>query len=163
MPRTLKDVRLDTRAARARLKRRSEPYWRPLSEGLAVGYRKGAKGGTWIGKHYSSEHGRRYCSLGTADNVVDADSVHVLSWDQAQQKAREWFAKLALQDRGDFQNGPLTVKACIEEDLKRLEKHRKGARDARYKAEALILPALGHLQQLDNRADREMAPRSRRK
>lgn len=140
MARTLKDVRLDTKAARDRLKRRPEPYWRPLSEGLAVGYRKGAKGGTWIGKHYSEEHGRRYCALGTADSVVDADGEHVLSWDQAQQKAREWFAKLALKDGGD--RGPYTVGTCVEDHLKWMEKHRKGAKNSRYKVEALILPTL---------------------
>ena len=37
------DAKLDTRAARLRLKKRREPYWRSISEGLAVGYRKGAK------------------------------------------------------------------------------------------------------------------------
>jgi integrase len=145
MARTLKDARLDTRAARRRLRQRREPHWRSLSEGLAIGYRKGAKGGTWIARHYSSEHGRRYQSIGTADDVVEADGVHVLSYEQAQKQAREWFAKLALQDRGAAQPGPLTVKDAIEDYLKWLERHGKGAKDSRYKAEALILPALGDL------------------
>ena len=35
--------RLDTRAARLRLKERREPYWRSISGGMAVGYRRGAK------------------------------------------------------------------------------------------------------------------------
>ncbi len=52
MARTLQDAKLDTRAARLRLKKRREPYWRSISEGLAVGYRKGVKGGTWIARHY---------------------------------------------------------------------------------------------------------------
>ena len=60
MARTLRDTKLDTRTSRSRLKARREPYWRSISEGLAVGYRKGAKGGTWIARHYSAEHGRRY-------------------------------------------------------------------------------------------------------
>ena len=53
MARTLRDAKLDTRSRRAKLKARREPYWRSISEGLAIGFRKGAKGGTWIARHYS--------------------------------------------------------------------------------------------------------------
>ena len=84
MARTLRDAKLDSRGARAKLKARREPYWRSLSEGLAIGYRKGAKGGTWIARHYASDHGRRYQALGTADDVANADGQHVLSFAQAQ-------------------------------------------------------------------------------
>ena len=87
MARTLQDAKLDTRAARLRLKRRREPYWRSLSEGLAVGYRRGTKGGTWIARHYSTEHGRRFYAIGTADGTSDADGTHILSFAQAQEAA----------------------------------------------------------------------------
>jgi hypothetical protein len=69
MPCTLKDAKLDTRAARLRLLSRREPYWRSISEGLAIGYRRGAKGGTWIARHHTPAHGRRYSALGTTDEV----------------------------------------------------------------------------------------------
>ena len=72
MARTVRDAKLDTRTARLKLKTRREPYWRSISEGLAIGYRKGAKGGTWIARHYSAAHGREYHALGTADDVADA-------------------------------------------------------------------------------------------
>jgi integrase len=147
MARTLQDAKLNTRSARQRLEQRREPYWRLISEGMAIGYRKGAKGGTWIARHYSPEHGRRYHSIGTTDDVVDADGVHVLSFAQAQEKAREWFAELARRDGGGGQPaGPFTVKACLDEYLTWLEEHRKTARDVRYRAEALILPVLGHVE-----------------
>src|SRR5271169_3712258 len=94
MARTLRDAKLDTRAARAKLKARREPYWRSISEGLAIGYRKGAKGGTWIARHYSAEEGRRFKALGTADDVADADGVHVRSFAEAQDAARNWFRDL---------------------------------------------------------------------
>src|SRR5215468_9393574 len=98
MARTLHDAKLDTRAARLRLRQRREPFWRSISEGLAIGYRKGTKGGTWIARHYSAVHGRRYEAIGTADDVTDADSAHVLSFAQAQEAARTWFADLGRQD-----------------------------------------------------------------
>jgi hypothetical protein len=45
MPRTVQDARLDSRAARWRLKQRPGPYFRSISEGHLIGYRKGA---TWV-------------------------------------------------------------------------------------------------------------------
>ena len=115
MARTLRDAKLDTRASRLRLKTRREPYWRSISEGLAIGYRKGIKGGTWIARHYSGEHGRRYSAIGTADDIADADGEHVLSFAQAQESARTWFADLARHDRGEIRIGPYTVRECLDD------------------------------------------------
>jgi len=143
MARTLQDAKLDTRAARLRLKRRREPYWRSLSEGLAVGYRKGTKGGTWIARHYSGDLGRRFHAIGTADDVTDADRAHVLSFAQAQEAARKWFAHLARHDRGEVRSGPYTVRECAEEYLGWLNAHRKTGYDARHRVYTHILPPLG--------------------
>jgi integrase len=146
MARTLRDTKLDTRASRRRNKSRREPYWRSISEGLAIGYRKGAKGGTWIARHYSAEHGRRYSAVGTADDVADPDGEHVLSFAQAQEKARAWFSDLARQDRGEFRTGPCTVRECLDEYIAWLQGHRKTAGDARYRVETHIAPKLGNIQ-----------------
>jgi len=117
MPRTLRDAKLDTRAARLRLKMRREPYWRAISEGLAIGYRKGAKGGTWIAKHYSPETGRRYSALGTSDDVVDADGTHILSFSQAQEAGRKWLRGLARQDAGEIETGPYGVCNALDDHV----------------------------------------------
>ena len=143
MARTLQDAKLDTRAARLRLKKRREPYWRSISEGVAVGYRRGAKGGTWIARHYSAEHGRRFHSIGTADDIADADARHILSFAQAQEGARRWFAHLARHDRGEARNGPYTVRECVEEYLAWLQAHRKTGYDARHRVHTHIVPLLG--------------------
>src|SRR5262245_15329974 len=131
MARTLHDARLDTRNARLRLKQRREPYWRSISGGLAVGYRKGAMGGTWIARHYNADHGSRYHSIGPADDIVDADGVHVLAFADAQEAARKWFAHLARQDGGEVKRGPYTVGDCVAEYLSFLEDERKTSADAR--------------------------------
>ena len=146
MARTLQDAKLDTRAARLRLRKRREPFWRSISEGLAVGYRKGVKGGTWIARHYSTEHGRRFHSIATADDIADADAAHVLSFAQAQEAARKWFAHLARHDRGEVRSGPYTVGECLGDYLTWLHGHRKTGDDARYRINALILPKLGQAQ-----------------
>ena len=46
MARTVRDANLETRTARLRLRIRSEPYWRGLEKGFALGYRRRGKGGT---------------------------------------------------------------------------------------------------------------------
>jgi integrase len=81
----------------------------------------------------------------TAADIMrsDADGVHVLSFGQAQERARKWFADLALRDREGVQIGPLTVQDCIGQYLDWMGGHRKSGKDSRYRAEALILPALG--------------------
>ncbi|MFZ2141808.1 MAG: site-specific integrase, partial [Xanthobacteraceae bacterium] len=81
MARRIRDAKLDTRSARARLNQRREPYWASMSGGLALGYRKGATGGTWIAKRYSAEHGRKLHAIGTADDILDADGKTVFSFD----------------------------------------------------------------------------------
>jgi integrase len=115
MARTLRDAKLDTRSARLRLAARREPYFRSISDGLAVGYRKGAKGGTWIARHYTPEAGRRFSAIGAADDVVDADGVHVLTFGQAQEAARSWFADIARQERSETIAGPYTVNQALSD------------------------------------------------
>jgi integrase len=147
MPRTLRDAKLDTRNARdTRLKERREPYWRTLSEGLALGYRKGSKGGTWIARHYSTEHGRRYQALGTADDVADADGEHVLSFAQAQESARKWFGDLGREDAGETKIGPYSVADALDDYLKDYDRRGgKGMGETKHVTERHIRPALGSI------------------
>ncbi len=147
MPRTLQDAKLDTRAARLRLKQRREPYWRALSEGLAVGYRKGNKGGTWIARHYTQGEKRRFKSLGTADDVVDADGAHVFSFAQAQELARKWFGELALQDSSDLPTGNYTIAGAIEDYVRDYKRRGgKGLSVLESIINAHIKPTLGNVQ-----------------
>jgi hypothetical protein len=60
---------LATPAARAALTLRREPYWTTLDRGTALGYRRGARGGTWIASWRDDDGRKRYCSLGEADDA----------------------------------------------------------------------------------------------
>ncbi len=147
MARTARDTRLDTRNARLKLKPRREPYWRTISGGMAVGYRRGAKGGTWIARHYAPESGRRYESLGVADDKADADGHYVLSFSQAQDSARKWFGHLARQDSGEVVKGSYTVKDAMADYLKDYKRRSgKGTDRVAYTIDAHILPALGGIE-----------------
>ena len=102
MARTVRNPKIDTRSARARLPERREPYWTVISAGNALGYRRGAKGGTWIAKFRDAEGKRHLDALGAADDARDADGLSVFSFSQAQERARAWFRRKAREQAGDF-------------------------------------------------------------
>jgi integrase len=151
MARTRQDSRINTRSARSKLKPTvgpgAEPYWCSISHGLAVGYRKGATGGTWIARHFSTATGRRKASLGIADDFEDADGIRVLSFDQAQAKAREWAAVKAQEDTGEVQAGAYTVEQAMNDYLAHLA---IAKRKPQYRTAAIvkahILPTLGKIE-----------------
>jgi integrase len=82
--------------------------------------------------------------LGAADDLSDADGVAIISYWQAQTKARERMVSRAHAAAGKA--GPLTVGDAIEAYLSFLETNRKSAVDSRTRANAFIIPALGDLE-----------------
>jgi len=147
MARSVRDAKLDSRAARGKLKPRGKPYYRALDPGLHLGYRKGVAGGRWVMRWYTGEGAYQVETIGTADDKADAgDGEVVLDFRQAQTLAREKHLQHTRIAKGlPAEGGPYTVRGCLEEYLSFLERNRKSARDARYRAEALILPQLGDL------------------
>lgn len=98
MARTVRDARIDSRSARLSLKPKAEPYWRSLGPGTHLGYYRAAKGqaGSWIARFRPAGKktgGYQKKRLATADDIRDPDAVEVLSFSQAQEKARAWFAE----------------------------------------------------------------------
>jgi hypothetical protein len=144
MARSVRDARLETRSARAKLNPSGKPYYRALDPGLHLGYRKGAAGGRWVLRWYKGKGVYEVETIGTADDKADADGEIVLDFRQAQALAREKHLEYTRIAKGlPTKDGPYTVRACLEEYLSFLETNRKSARDVRYRAEALIFPQLG--------------------
>jgi integrase len=86
-------------------------------------------------------------TIGTADDKEDAgDGEVVLDFRQAQALARKKHLKHARIAKGlPADGGPYSVRRCIEDYLAFLDANRKSGRDARYRAQALILPTLGDI------------------
>jgi integrase len=147
MAQTVRDARLETRAAREKLKASGKPYYRALDPGLHLGYRKGVAGGKWVMRWYVGDGAYKVETIATADDKADAgDGDVVLDFRQAQALAREKHAEHQRIAKGlPADGGPYTVRRCIEEYLAFLKAERKSADDARYRAEALILPTLGDI------------------
>lgn len=144
MARTLRDANFETRTARDRLKISGKPYFRSIDAGLHLGYRKGHAGGKWVVRWYVGSQNYRVETIGAADDRIDPDGAAVLSFAQAQTKARELYVLRKREQAGlPPRSGPFTVKSCIDEYLAWMDANRKSAADARYRANALILPVLG--------------------
>ena len=90
MARSIRDAKLDSRAARERLSARGKPYFRTLDPGLHLGYRK-LKGapGRWVVRYYIGEQSYALETIATADDSSTANGVDVLDFRQAQEEARK--------------------------------------------------------------------------
>ena len=146
MGRTVKDVRLQDRAARARLPVSPDIYWRPIAEGCHIGYYRGERGGKWVARYRKPGSAKGYVKerIGEADDVRDADGKKVLDWAQAQKAAHEWFENKA---RGGAKAGPFTVNDALDEYLTGF-RGKTGAipTDLQSRVDAVIRPALGHFE-----------------
>jgi integrase len=145
----VRDARLDTRTARLKLSQQKEPHWRQISPGCHLGYYKGDVVGTWIARWRPLGHtgGYRKSRLGAADDVRDANGLDILSFVQAQEKARTWFDRMARQGSA-LEEGerPSTVADAIAAYLVwyRREKGR-ATKPLESMLNLHVLPALGSL------------------
>jgi hypothetical protein len=80
MARTVREQALATRSARLRLPVQTKPYWRVIEQGLHLGYRRRATGGTWTARR-RDEHGvYRETKVGLADDLQDANGEGILDF-----------------------------------------------------------------------------------
>ena len=116
-----------------------------LVKGGHLGYRKLSDGrGSWIAKVRDKTARRLQLNLGSADDALDADGVAVLSFEQAQAKAREWFQ--AIVSGGlEVTAGKLTVNAAVDRYLEFIKAHRKSHLQLKAGADAYIRARLGKI------------------
>jgi integrase len=121
-----------------------KPYFRLIEPGLHLGYRKLANGpGTWVVRRYGGEGNYTVKNLTTADDQLvvaddlsEPDGARVLSFAQAQERAKR-------QRPGASRAGPYTVALAMDDYIAFLEASRKTAADARIRDRAFIRPAFG--------------------
>lgn len=136
---------LETRTARADLPWRAAPYYVAIGQGLDLGYRKGKRtndverrGGAWVARRYvGGANPYAVESLDArADDFKDADGAQVLTFWQAQDRARERAqgAPAAKSEQGAQTIGE-AVSAYIEG---RQDRNKKHGRDARYRLASVL-------------------------
>ena len=144
---TVRERKLDSPAARAKLKHSGKPYWRAIDTGVHLGYRKGLNGGKWVLRRYLGKETYHVETIGAADDHSAANGAEALDFFQAQRKARE---VAALAKAPESPHGPFTVAAAMDSYFARLEHEgSKSLVDARGRARIHILPALGEVRVAD--------------
>jgi integrase len=149
MARTVRNAKIDTRTGRLKLAARREPYWTVVSAGCAIGYRRGAKGGTWIARFRADDGKQHYEALGAADDARDADGLTAFDFSQAQKRARAFFDRAGRVQDGHCEpsSGPYTVTKALEAYFATRERRgSKGLAKDRAAANARILPTLGDVE-----------------
>jgi hypothetical protein len=93
-------LNLQTRNSRRSIPMGPKLHVSVLIEGLALGYRKGKRGGSWSARRH--EEGTRYSfePLGIADDLLEADGIEVLTCDQAKERAEQWFKRKNEEEAG---------------------------------------------------------------
>jgi integrase len=144
MPRKVKDRKLDSREARSKLKVRGVPYYTAIGKTDHIGYRRlKGKDGTWHWRRYvgdqNSERDYEWTALGVADDLSTADGVDVLTFWQAQDRARELIAERAMSSPGadgkiitvavalDRYKADLEVRGAYVDNVARVRIHLKDA------------------------------------
>lgn len=153
MARTMRDGSLSNRTNRLKLPIRQEPYWAALAPGKHLGYYRTRTGGSWVAKWRDKDSGaRRKTTFGIADDFQEANGAEVLSWEQASDKALEWFKEknheAALQVQGeDLPQGAATVRDALNLYIRYARREgQKGVDIAVQVINARILPELGNVE-----------------
>ena len=137
-----KGSRLGSRTARVALKARHQPYWINIAEGVALGYRRGPQGGSWYARVYAGEGQYQQAQIGGADDHLDANAETILTFYQAQEKARK-LAQSHDRERGIGLSLDLTVAEAADKYLVWYKQHRRAHTETEHSVRAHILPALG--------------------
>lgn len=144
MPRQVKDAKISTRTAREKLKRGGKPYYREISPGLHLGYRKLKTGGKWTVRVYSGDGRYLTETLALADDHDEADGKRILTYEQAQHFVRKRATELLAADESGHV-GPYTIRAAFDDYLAMLAKESRDGRDSRQRIDS-IASAIGHIE-----------------
>ena len=133
-----------SQSGRARLKRGRQPHWRILIPGrLSLGWQcwKGEAAGRWVLRRTIRRHVYRSQTLGRADDAAEADGDQILSYEQAEARARAAVDTPARNKKIER----LTVRQALELYIKRLRAEGRPTRDVEGRGAVHILPVLGDL------------------
>jgi integrase len=134
MARTARNSQLQTRTSRLKLPL-DQKLWQQIGPGMSLGYRRGARSATWYSRIvHDGRHVQQ--TIGSADDLVDANGVDVLTYFQAADAVRT----LADNSKTGLMPKQFTVGDAVAAYLEWYKAHRKGLRNAQIVFNAHILP-----------------------
>ncbi len=99
MPKSIPSSSFGKRSARFRLLEADKEHWTACDEGVYLGYRRGKTKSVWYVRRYVGSGRYVQKSIGLADDYQDADGENVLTYFQAQSRAKERAKNAAEKDR----------------------------------------------------------------
>jgi len=115
--RHIRNPKIESRAARAKLRPSGRPTYFDLGGKLHLGYRRGKGAGRWVMRVYIG--GEKYVTdtIAEADDLADANGVTVLNFGQAQDRARARMKALDDEARIKSLGSVVTVGDAINDYL----------------------------------------------
>ena len=135
--------KLNSKAAREKLKPRHPQYWAEIDRGVHLGYRKSETGGTWYVRRYT---GGKYIvkRIGLTDDNQPANGITVLSHKQARKKTSDYEDVLGTFEQPQHPS-LFTVANAIDGYLEWYKANKKAYVRTRGICRAHILPKLGNI------------------
>ena len=147
MAKQVQEAALGTRTARMKLAGRKKPYFRLISDGVHLGYRRSTvarRAGTWLCRRYLGGERYELHLLGTADDFADMPAgERVLTFDEAQAAAKEWARQRTAAQRAEVaaENSPTVRKAAVAYIEARKGRSARAGRDAELRLSHHVLAA----------------------
>lgn len=135
--------KLNSKAAREKLKPRHPQYWSEIDRGVHLGYRKSVSSGTWYVRRYT---GGKYVvkRIGLTDDNQPANGITVLSHKQARKKTSDYEDVLETFEQPQHP-ALFTVANAIDGYLEWYKANKKAYERTRGICRAHILPKLGNI------------------
>jgi integrase len=131
----VRDMALDSKESRRKLRVSGKPYWRAIGRAVHLGYRKGKAGGVWVVRRYLGDQTYKVETIAVADDNLAANGADILDYWQAQKKVH------ALLDKVPADNSRYTVREAIADYIVSLE-GKPTQRSARQRLSAYVPDAL---------------------
>ncbi len=141
MARSAKNKQTETRTKRLALPMRDDPYYTKIGDSLSLGYRRKKKGnGTWQARIGTYPNYTKH-KLAEADDHNESNGESVLTFYQAQEKARVYAEEC---NRPSHATGkPVNIEEAADHYMKWFRENRKSIQDTERTIKAHILPTFG--------------------
>lgn len=114
MARNIRSAQLETRTARLKLELRKKPYTVRVSPGVRLGYRRNAGASTWSVIAADGKSGSWVKKFGLADDHEEANGEQVLTFWQAQERARRLARGGKNAEQENDPGRPVTVREALD-------------------------------------------------
>ena len=114
MARSIRAAQLETRTARLKLELRKKPYMVRVAPGVRLGYRRNEVAGTWSVIAADGKSGNWVKKFGLADDHEEANGEQVLTFWQAQERARKLARGGKNSDHEDDVGRPATLREALD-------------------------------------------------